>query len=349
MTKTILITGGAGYIGSHIAFLLTEQGYKVIIIDQLVHDQKIGIPNTIFINQDFANKDLIRTLAKKHQIDAVLHLAASTSVNKSIYDPLNFYDNNVVKSLSLLELLVELSITKFIFASSCAVYGNAHNNPIHENQSGAPISPYGKSKYMIESALEDCARAYGISYIIFRYFNVAGALAGEPIYKSLQLSSLLIPSIIDALQNDHPFTLFGTDHPTSDGTAVRDYVHVMDVAQAHLLGLEYLDRGGTSDCFNLGSGHGTSVHKIIETAEKIIGKKLTVIKKASRTGDPSALIADISKARSVLCWQPCHSDVETIIESAYRASSSENSLNDLMLTLPSLSTTNTPSEPVAGR
>lgn len=314
---TVLVTGGAGYIGSHTAWLLTQQGYRVIVLDSLVHEQRFTHPWATFIHADLADTAVLKNVFAHYNIDAVMHFAASIEVGESVKNPLKFYDNNVTNTMHLLATMVEYGVTKFIFSSSCAVYGIPHQVPIHENHPKDPISPYGKTKLIIEQALEDLAIAHGLSFVVLRYFNAAGALPEHGLGECHRPETHLIPLLLRAAYLQKPFSIFGTDHPTKDGTCVRDFLHVLDIAQAHVLALKHLEDSRPSEAFNLGTGHGYSVKQMVETVERITGMPITITYAAKRAGDPAQLIADPTKAQTLLLWQPRYSDLEFIIRSAW--------------------------------
>ena len=316
MNKTILITGGAGYVGSHVAYLLTQLGYKVVIIDKLLHGQVWEHSWAELYIADFSDKPVLMSLFKKYSFIAIMHFAALIEIGESVKHPAKFYYNNVVKSLVLLDCMKEFNINNIIFSSSCAVYGIPKSIPITETHSKNPISPYGKNKLAIEFALEDYANAYGLKFVSLRYFNAAGALAEAGLGEQHYPETHLIPLLLRAIQNEKFFSIFGQHYKTPDGTCIRDYIHVLDIAKAHILALAYLQRGGLPDFFNLGSGRGFSVRQVIQKAEELY-KKSTLIKQCSeRGGDVDVLLADSSKAQAILGWEPKHSDLTTILTSA---------------------------------
>lgn len=317
MHKTVLITGGAGYIGSHTAFLMAQKGYRVIIIDALMHHQSFNHPWAQLIKQDFADKATLKQIFKHYTIDAVMHFAACIQVGQSVIDPGEYYDNNVVKTLSLLEMMRTHAVKKIIFSSSAAVYGNPHTTPITESHPTEPINPYGKTKLMVEQILRDYDSAYGIKSVSLRYFNAAGALPEHSLFEQHVPETHLIPLLLHAAQTGKPFTIFGTDHATPDGTCIRDYVHVYDIANAHACALEHLDKGMPTDVFNLGTAQGVSVKEMIAQTENMLGTSLKIVPHKRRQGDPPMLVADPSKAQGILQWQAYHSTLETIIKSAW--------------------------------
>lgn len=316
MKPTIVITGGAGYIGSHAAYLMAQKGYHVIIIDKLVHGQTWPHTWASCIQADYADTDVLSSIFTKHSVEAVMHFAAYTEVGESVKDPLRFYENNVSKTITLLQCMLAHNIKKFIFSSSCAVYGTPQLLPLTEDHTCNPISPYGSTKHMIEQILADCQRAYGLEYVCLRYFNAAGALAELGLGERHEPETHLIPLIFKAAFEHAPFKIFGTDHMTPDGTCIRDFLHVWDIAQAHWLALEHLNSQHPSDTFNLGTGTGFSVKHVLIAAQELCGP-VTTLYMQKREGDPAILVADASRARDILGWQPRHSSLEFILKSAY--------------------------------
>lgn len=317
MQKTILVVGGAGYIGSHTAFLLAQHGHHVIILDNLSQGQTFSHSWATFIQGDFGDKKLINEIFSTHNITAVMHFAAHIEVGESVHNPLKFYNNNVIKTVQLLETMLEHGVHTFIFSSSCAVYGTPQFLPLTEDHPTAPISPYGNSKLMVEMMLRDMQQAYGLAYVSLRYFNAAGALPEYGLGERHTPESHIIPLLLRSAQTQKPFSIFGTDYPTKDGTCVRDYLHVLDIAQAHLLALNHLQDEKPSEAFNLGTGNGFSVRQIIEAVEKITETKIRTILAEKRAGDPASLVADPTRAHNILQWQPRYSDLDFIVRSAY--------------------------------
>ena len=314
----ILIVGGAGYIGSHINKELNKQGYKTVIFDSLVKGHKEAVKWGDFFQGDLGNIEDIREVFKKYQIEAVLHFAAFIEVGESVKDPQKYYQNNVKNTLNLFQVMLENNVKKIIFSSTAATFGNPQYVPIDEKHPQIPINPYGQAKLMVEKILADYDLAYGLKYVALRYFNACGADLDGEIGENHNPESHLIPLILDAaLGKREDIKIFGTDYPTVDGTCIRDYVHVNDLAQAHILALKKLMDGGESDCFNLGNGSGFSVKQVIEVAKKVTGVDFKVTEAERRAGDPPELIADSKKAKEILRWEPKYFDLETIISSAW--------------------------------
>jgi len=318
MQKTILIPGGAGYIGSHTAFLMHKRGYKVIIIDNLLHGQEFDHDWAHFIKADFTDESVLRDIFTKYNIDVVMHFAALIEVGESVKRPKDFYENNVIKTIRLLNMMVEYGVNQMVFSSSCAVYGNPVKVPIDEQNPYNPISPYGKNKLAVEFALQDYAVAYGLRYVSLRYFNAAGATLEASLGEQHDPETHIIPLMLRAIKNNKPFKMFGTDYNTQDGTCVRDYIHVKDIADAHVLAFDYLQKGGKSDVFNLGSEKGYSVKQMVDVAQQVCQKPMQVDMCARRAGDVDMLIADSTKIKNILGWSPKHSDLLHILESAWR-------------------------------
>ena len=314
----ILIVGGAGYIGSHINKELNKQGYETVIFDSLVKGHKEAVKWGDFFQGDLENIEDIRGVFKKYPIEAVLHFAAFIEVGESVKDPQKYYQNNVKNTLNLFQVMLENDVKKIIFSSTAATFGNPQYVPIDEKHPQIPINPYGQAKLMVEKILADYDLAYGLKYVALRYFNACGADLDGEIGENHNPESHLIPLILDAaLGKREDIKIFGTDYPTVDGTCTRDYVHVNDLAEAHILALKKLMAGGESDCFNLGNGSGFSVKQVIEVAKKVTGVDFKVTEVERRAGDPPELIADSKKAKEILKWQPKYFDLETIISSAW--------------------------------
>ncbi len=315
--KTVLITGGAGYIGSHIGYLLSLFGYRIVILDKLVYEQSFDHPWARLIQADFGDEKQLDEIFLHYQIYAVIHCAALIEVGASVTHPLPFYQNNVAKTVTLLETMLKYDVKTILFSSSCAVFGEPKTLRLNENHSFNPISPYGRTKYMMEMIIKDMGQAYGFSYVIFRFFNAAGACPQEGLGEQHTPETHLIPLLLRACLEQRPFFIFGDQKPTPDGSCIRDFVHVLDIAKAHLVALEYLDKGNASDIFNLGTGKGISVKEMIEAVECHCGKKVQIVTAPDRQGDPALLVADPTKANTILGWYPEYSDIDSIIDSAY--------------------------------
>lgn len=318
---TILVTGGAGYIGSHAVLTLKQAGYPVVILDNLVYGHRDLVETVLqveLVEGDMNDRSLLDHLFATHKIGAVMHFAAYAYVGESVSDPAKYYRNNVIGTVTLLEAMLAANIKQFVFSSTCATYGIPETVPIPEDHPQSPINPYGATKLMVERILADFDTAYGLKSVCFRYFNAAGADPSGRLGEDHQPETHLIPLVLQtALGIRESVAVFGTDYPTPDGTCIRDYIHVMDLASAHVLGLEYLLKGGESAKFNLGNGSGFSVKQVIEAARKITGKEILAIEHDRRPGDPPALIGSSEKARTILGWQPEYSDIEQIISHAW--------------------------------
>lgn len=314
--KPILVTGGAGYIGSHTAYLLAQRGYPVVILDTFVHDQYFNPSWATVARGDCADSELLQFIVTRYGIKAVMHFAANIEVGRSMSFPLEFYQANVATTITLLDEMIRQGIKHFIFSSSCAVYGTPATIPLTEEHTLAPLSPYGKTKAMIETMLHDMHKAYGLQYAALRYFNAAGALPEEGLGEQHKQESHLIPLALQSALKQTPFTIFGNDYPTKDGTCVRDFVHVLDIAQAHVLALEHSFHNSLGDCFNLGTGFGYSVKEIINTVEKVCKAPIKTVIEKKREGDPHTLVADPSKAHTILGWRPRYSNLDFMLRSA---------------------------------
>ncbi len=313
----ILITGGAGYIGSHVNKELNKLGYETIVVDNLVNGHRELVRWGKLYEVDLLNKGALRDILESERIDAVMHFAAFAYVGESVREPKKYYLNNVVGTLSLLEAMLEAGVDKLIFSSTCAVYGNPKYIPIDEEHPKNPINPYGRSKLAVEHMLEDFGRAYGLRYVSLRYFNAAGADPEGEIGEWHEPETHLIPNVIYAALGIKPYVeVFGTDYNTEDGTCVRDFIHVSDLASAHVRALEYLINGGESCALNLGAGEGYSVRRILELVERISGRSFEVKYSQRREGDPPVLISDPSKAKKVLGWEAEYG-IEDIIRTAF--------------------------------
>ncbi len=314
----ILITGGAGYIGSHINKELNKRGYKTLVFDNLIYGHREFVKWGDFIFGDLGNIEHIRLVFKKFPIKAVMHFAAFAYVGESVENPQKYYINNLKNTLNLLQVMLENKVRFFIFSSTCATYGIPEKIPIPEDHPQNPINPYGKSKLMIEHVLEDYSKAYGLKYVSLRYFNAAGADPDCEIGEWHEPETHLIPLVLDVAIGKREFVkVFGTDYPTPDGTCIRDFIHVSDLADAHILALEYLLNGGESQVFNLGNGNGFSVMEVIKKAEEITGKKINYIEWDRRSGDPPILVGSSEKIKNILNWKPKYYDISFIIKTAW--------------------------------
>lgn len=319
---SILVTGGAGYIGSHTVLALKQAGYEVLILDNLVYGHQDLVEKVLqveLIVGDTGDRPLLDALFKTRNIAAVMHFSAYAYVGESVSDPAKYYRNNVVGTLTLLEAMLAASIKKFVFSSTCATYGVPETVPIPENHPQNPINPYGASKLMVERILSDFDVAYGLKSVRFRYFNAAGAHPGGLLGEDHQPETHLIPLVLlTALGKRNSISIFGTDYPTPDGTCIRDYIHVNDLADAHVLGLQYLLEGGESEVFNLGNGNGFSVREVIAAAAEVTGMSIPVTECDRRPGDPPSLIGSGEKARTMLNWQPQYPSIQDIVTHAWQ-------------------------------
>ncbi|MBD2152136.1 UDP-glucose 4-epimerase GalE [Pseudanabaena sp. FACHB-1277] len=317
---TILVTGGAGYIGSHAVKALQTVGYQVLVLDNLVYGHQ-DIAKTLgveLIIGDTTDRPLLDKLFSDRAISAVMHFAAYAYVGESVSQPDKYYRNNVVGTLVLLEAMIAADIKNFVFSSTCASYGVPQQIPITEEHPQAPINPYGATKLMVERILQDFDVAYGLKSVIFRYFNAAGADPSGAIGEDHNPETHLIPLVLQAaLGKRESLTVYGSDYPTPDGTCIRDYIHVSDLADAHVLGLQYLLDGNQSEIFNLGNGNGFSVQQVIDAAREITGKPINVVMGDRRAGDPPALVGSSEKARRILNWQPQYADLHLILQHAW--------------------------------
>lgn len=315
----ILVTGGAGYIGSHTIKQLLKRGYDVVAYDNLSEGHREFVLCDEFVEADLADLEALRGTFKEYPIDAVMHFAALTKVGESVEDPQRYYENNVVGGLNLLRAMLEHDVGTLIFSSSAAVYGNPVEIPIKEDHPKRPTSPYGQTKWVFEQVLEDHARAYGLRYIALRYFNAAGSDPEGEIGEWHDPETHLIPIVLEAAlgERDH-VEIFGTDYETEDGTCIRDYIHVDDLAWAHILALESLRDGRPNTAYNLGIGKGYSVREVIETCRKVTGREIEVVEGERRPGDPPELVADPSLAQRELGWEPKFKRLEEIVETAWR-------------------------------
>jgi UDP-glucose 4-epimerase len=313
----ILVTGGAGYIGSHVARQLVEAGARVVVLDNLSTGFRQAVLEATFVSGDSGNRGLVAKLLAEHRIDTVMHFAAHTVVPESVSNPLKYYGNNTCSTRTLLECCANQGVRHFVFSSTAAVYGIPAGGIAAEDSPTAPINPYGTSKLMSEWMLRDLGAAGGPRYVILRYFNVAGSDPRGRIGQSTRAATLLTKVACEAAvgKRDH-VSIFGTDYPTPDGTGVRDYIHVEDLADAHLRALDYLRAGGAPLTLNCGYGHGYSVREVLAMVEKVGGKPLTIREEPRRAGDPPSLVARADKVRGLLGWVPRFDDLESIVKTS---------------------------------
>ena len=319
---TILVTGGAGYIGSHAALALKNAGYEVIVLDNLAYGHREIIEDVVKVELvvgDTSDRKLLDELFATRNIAAVMHFAAYIAVGESVNEPGKYYTNNVASTLNLLEAMLAAGVNKFVFSSTCAVYGMPKEIPMTENHPHNPLSPYAASKDMVERILADFDVAHALKSVAFRYFNASGADPSGLLGEDHDPETHLIPlALLTALGKRKQLYIFGTDYDTPDGTAVRDYIHVNDLAAAHVLGLEYLLKGGDSQIFNLGNGNGFSVKDVIETAREVTGAEIPAIESDRRAGDAPILVGSSDKVRNMLGWDPQYADLTKIISHAWQ-------------------------------
>ncbi|NJL00742.1 MAG: UDP-glucose 4-epimerase GalE [Spirulinaceae cyanobacterium SM2_1_0] len=319
---TILVTGGAGYIGSHAVLALQQAGYPVVVLDNLIYGHRALVTDVLkveLIEGDTSDRPLLDQLFASRAFGAVMHFAAYTYVGESMSAPDKYYRNNVVGTLTLLEAMQAAGVNQLVFSSTCATYGTPQVLPLTEDHPQKPINPYGLTKLMVEQMLADFDRAYGLRSVSFRYFNAAGADPEGRSGEDHDPETHLIPlALHTALGRREAIYIFGTDYPTPDGTCIRDYIHVSDLADAHVLGLEYLLAGGQTDQFNLGNGSGFSVRQVLKTAQRISGKAFAIVERDRRPGDPPILVGSSAKASRILNWQPRYGDLDTIVSHAWQ-------------------------------
>lgn len=316
----VLVLGGAGFIGSHVNKLLNQSGYETLILDNLSSGSKETVLYGKFIEGDLSNTDLLEQVFSEYPIRAVMHFAAFIDVGESVIDPLKYYTNNVVNTLEVLRMMIRHNVLHFIFSSSAAIFGLPETERIAEDHPQLPINPYGRTKSMVEALLKDFDAAYGLKSSCLRYFNAAGGDPEREIKNFKKRESNLIPVVLRSLtRGDRRVSIFGTDYPTADGTCIRDYIHVWDLARAHLLAMEQLFSSGYSSYYNLGNGSGYSVKQVIEAAEKVSGIHPSLVFAPRRSGDPHILLADSRKAERELGWRPAYPDLETIVADALAA------------------------------
>lgn len=319
VSMRVLVTGGAGYIGSHTARVLSEEGFEPVVLDDLGRGHRDAVRFGPLVEGDVGDRALVGRLIREHKIEAVVHFAAFTAVGESVRDPRTYWSNNTLKTFALIDTLVEHGVKDIVFSSTAATYGDPISVPLREDHPRAPVNPYGATKLAVEMILRSYADAYGLRYMALRYFNAAGAHPDGTLGERHDPETHLVPLAIEAaLGRAKPLTIFGTDYPTPDGTAVRDYIHVLDLADAHVRALRHLRAGGASDAVNLGTGAGNSVREIVATVEAVTGKKVPHSLGPRREGDPPILVADPSRAKQLLSWTPRYTDIRELIETAAR-------------------------------
>jgi UDP-glucose 4-epimerase len=314
----ILVTGGAGYIGSHTVKELLKAGYEVVVVDDLSSGHREFVLTQHFVRADIRDRSALLELFREFPITGVMHFAALTSVPESVAEPARYYEVNLWGTFNLLEVMRAFEVKLFVFSSSAAVYGDPEKIPIPEDHPARPKSPYGKTKLMVEEILADYAKAYDFRYVSLRYFNAAGSDPEGEIGEWHEPERHLIPIVLEVAAGKRPYLeIYGTDYETPDGTGIRDYIHVSDLASAHVLALQYLEKGGKSEVFNLGIGRGYSVREVVEICRRVTGREIPVHEAPRRPGDPAILVADPSKAERVLGWKPRFTELEPIVETAW--------------------------------
>jgi UDP-arabinose 4-epimerase len=318
IAMSVLIVGGAGYIGSQTAKRVARAGLSPVVLDNLVYGHPWAVKWGPFVEGDLADSALVARVLREHEVTSVIHFAAYAYVGESVANPRKYFRNNVVNTLNLLDAMVDAGVKNLVFSSTCATYGEPREVPIAESHPQRPVNPYGESKLAVEKILHWYAGAYGIRFAALRYFNAAGADPDGELGEDHDPETHLIPLAIAAALGQGQLSIFGTDYPTVDGTAIRDYIHVADLAGAHWLALLHLERAGGSLRLNLGTGKGHSVRQVIAAVERISGRKVPVQEAGRRAGDPPVLVADAREAANVLRWRPDYPDLETIVEHAFR-------------------------------
>ena len=314
----VLVTGGAGYIGSQTAKALHAAGHTPVVVDNLSYGHEWAVKWGPFEHGDLGDAAWVGDVIDRHRVEAVVHFAASTFVGESMTHPRLYFRNNTVATLNLLDTMLDRGITKIVFSSTCATYGVPERVPIDESHPQAPVNPYGQSKLFVERILHWYSHSYGLGYVALRYFNASGADPDGELGEVHEPETHLIPLVIEAaLGRRKAVGIFGTDYPTPDGTAIRDYIHVADLADAHVRALDYLAKGGVSTALNLGTGRGHSVREVIETVSLVAGRPVPTVEEPRRAGDPPELVAEPSRARDVLGWIPKYAELQTIVEHAW--------------------------------
>lgn len=317
--QAVLVTGGAGYIGAHIGYLLAQQGYQVVVLDNFSQNQVFTPLWAEVVCGDYADTKLLHKIFTHYNVVAVMHCAAFTVVSISVQKPLEYYHNNVAKTITLLKSMHKHGIQKCIFSSSSAVYGIPQTLSLSEDHPLVPITPYGVSKMMVEQLLRDCAKAHDLQFVVLRYFNAAGTIPGSHLFEWHIPETHCIPLLLQSLAVGSPFYIFGTDYPTQDGTCIRDYVHVHDIADAHIKALQHLQKERPSEIFNIGTGAGWSVQQLVTAAQNITQRQCEIIKTKRRDGDFPVLVANSQKAMEILGWQPRYSVLDYCIETAWQS------------------------------
>ena len=315
----LLVLGGAGYIGSHTAVELLDRGHEVVIADNLITGYKQAVPKeAVFYQGDIRDYNFLNNLFKTEKIDAVIHFAAFSLVGESVTNPLKYYENNLYGTKVLLQAMIDNNVDKIVFSSTAATYGEPENIPILESDRTCPTNPYGETKLAMEKMMKWSANAYQLRYVSLRYFNACGAHKSGKLGEAHNPESHLIPLVLQVPNGKREsVSIYGTDYDTPDGTCIRDYIHVTDLAEAHILAVEYLMKGGESNVFNLGNGVGYSVREVVETARKVTGHPIPAVESPRRAGDPARLVASGEKAKTVLGWEPKITSLEDIIRSAW--------------------------------
>lgn len=316
--SNILVAGGAGYIGSHVTRALLRKNENATVVDNLSTGHRWAVPEKRLLVEDIGNRGSMKEILRSREIDTVMHFAAHIVVPESISDPYKYYMNNLVKTIELLRAMIDVGVGRFIFSSTAAVYGSPLNVPISEDETVKPINPYGTTKATVERALEDFSRAYGMQFVSLRYFNACGADTESGLGEVHEPETHLIPLLLKAAKGElSGAKIFGTDYPTPDGTCIRDYIHVNDLAEAHILALRYLQDGGESEYFNCGYGKGYSVREVVDTVKKVTNVDFPVTEEDRRPGDPPVLVADSTRMKKRLSWLPKHDDLEYIVKTAW--------------------------------
>ncbi len=316
---TVAVVGGAGYIGSHTAMKLAEAGRKTVVVDNLSTGHREAARFGEFVEADITDTAALHDIFTRFRVDAVFHFAASAYVGESVAEPGKYYQNNVAGSLSLLDAMRSAGVRRMVFSSTCSLYGETGDDLLREDHAVNPMNPYARTKLCIEWAMRDYAQAYGLNGICLRYFNAAGAAPDASLGEHHEPETHLIPLVLQAaLDPTRVIRMFGTDYPTPDGTCIRDYIHVCDLADAHILALQRLETGLPGGVFNLGNGKGHSVREVVDCTRAVTGRPITVVEQPRRAGDPPKLVGSAQKARAELGWRPIFSDLRDIIETAWR-------------------------------